>query len=232
MLGINVIEDDAIRTLWYNSYEKKGLPGHYAYGAKKLKCIKTPRGYRIKDIYLPPNVPIYKYGHPTSEPFKHRHGPYVFKCQLPGVVLPSHTSIEEKLFKNTDTTLRRSRKNMLKVRCGKFYRIVLLNLNINTPFCYIFGTNIRVPSEQIPMWMRREHITLPHPARTSRDEIKSCGGKVYLTGRPQVGVVYIAGIKMRCTAIRQLCTILFQGKKFYAHASVTLTYKQHASFTK
>lgn len=232
MFGVNVIEDDTIRNLWYHAHEKKGLPGYYAYGAKKLKCIKTPRGFRIKDTYLPENTPIYKYGHPTSEPLTHRHGPYVFKCQLPGAVLPPRTSIEEKLFHNTDVTLRRSRKNKLKVRCGKFYRIVLLNLKVTGPFCYIFGTNIRVPSQQIPKWMRREHITLPHPARTSRGEIKSFRGDVYRTGRPKIGVVFIGGIEMKCTAIHQLCSIRFKGEKYYAHPSVTLTYKQHAGLTK
>lgn len=224
----NIITDEYVRTLWYEAYEKKGRPGHYAYGAKHLRCFKTPLGYRIKDKYLPEGTPIYKYGHPTSDPLKYRHGPYVFKCQLPGVKLPPTVSIEEDIFDYTDTTLHRTTRNKLKVRCGKHYRVVLLNLKVQGIFCFIFGTNIRVPSKQIPKWMRRDSIVLPHPARTSRESITSLGKVVYYTGRPKVGVVYIGGIEMRCTAIRQLCSILYRGKKYYAHPSVTLTYKQHA----
>ena len=221
------ILDPQLRDLWYHSHPKKGTKGYYAYGAKHLRCIKTPRGFRIKNKYLPKDTPIYRYGFQTSEKMTVPHGPYVFKCQLPGVDLKDPPSIEEQIFPYSDKTLPRTGKKKLKVRCGTHYRIILLDTKVNADTCYIFGTNIRVPTQNIPKWMRRDTVVLPHPQRTTRDEIKCAGGKTYRTGRPEVGEVTVAGIPMRCTKIGQLCTVMHENKRYYAHASVV--FKRHAT---
>lgn len=233
MLRVHIITDKVLRDLWFHSHTCRGRKGYYAYGAKRLKCFKTPKGYRIRNYILPKDTPIYNYGYPTSEPLQHRHGPYVFKCQLPGATLPKQTSIEEEIFPYSDRTLKRSTKTKLKVRCGKtFYRIVLLDIEVKTPLCYIFGTNIKVQTHIVPSWMRRHHVTLPHPARNVRKIVRSADGTEYHTGKPKVGIVYIAGIRMRCTAIGQLCSIQYKGRKYYAHASVTFNYKQYKQINK
>ena len=220
MLGVYIIKNEKQRNLWFHSHPK-GVKGYYAYGAKELKCQKTSTGYRIKRTILPDDTPIYRYGFPTSKPMTVPHGAFVYQCQLPGVDLADPSTIEEQLFPYSDRTLPRTTKKKLKVRCGKgFYRIVLLDAKVTEPFCYVFGTNIRLPTQDVPTWMRRNTIVLPHPRRTSRDAMKSHSGKVYRFGRPKVGPVTICGIPMKCTCIRQLCTIYFEGQRYYAHASV------------
>ena len=232
-LGVHIIEEKKLRDLWYFSQRKKSVPGNYAYGAKQLRCIKTPKGYRIKDKYLPEDVPIYKYGYPTSTPLASPHGAIMFRCQMPGFDLPQPSSIEEHIFPFSDrSALPRTTKNKLKVRCGNFYRIVLLNLNIEDQYCYIFGTNIRVLSKTIPKWMCRKYVTIPNPMKTSRKVLKSADGRTFHVGQPKVGKVYIAGIQMHCSKIGQLCSILYHGKKFYAHPSVTFDYKQYSKLHK
>ena len=156
------------------------------------------------------------------------HGAYIYRHQLPGYDLKCASSIEEQIFPSSDMkTLDRSRKKKLRVRCGKgYYRVVLLNLKVKAPFCYIFGTNILIASQQIPQWMRRETVVLPNPRRTTRHAIKNKYGFVLFIGRPKIGPVEIAGIRMRCTAINDLCTIRYENQKFYAHPSVVFPIKQ------
>lgn len=227
LLGIHIIKDKKQRDIWYLSQTKKSRPGAYAYGAKELKCIKTPKGYRIKNIYLHKDTPIYKHGYATSTPLKYPRGAFAFKIQLPHVELPNSISIEEEIFSLKNDILTRSQNTKLKIRCGKYYRIVLLNLKVTDPYCYIFGTNIKVKSEDIPAWMRRRNIVIPNTMKTSKKVVKSRDGVHYPMGKPKVGKVYIAGIEMHCSKINNLCTIRYCGKKFYAHASVTFNYKQY-----
>lgn len=164
---------------------------------------------------------MYDYGFDCSLKFKCPQGAFVYKCQIPGVELLTD-SVETRLFRNGDPFLLRTRKRRLKVRCGKYYRVVLLCLKVRSPFCYIFGTNIRVPSQTIPVWMRREHIVYPNPRRTSRREIRTPDGRVYEMGRARLGPVRVAGLDMVCTSVRQLCTVVFHGKRYYVHHSVML----------
>lgn len=226
MFGFHVIADKSQRDIWYHSQVPRCVPGTYAYGVKNLKCMKTKDGYRYKNYLLNLDTPVYSYGFPTSEPFTKPHGAFVFKCQLPGFDLTDESTIEEKIFNYKDTTLRRSTKKKLKVRCGKYYRIVLLKPKVTEPFCYIFGTNIRIASQKIPAWMRRRTVVLPNPLRTSRDAVANPYGFCLQIGRPKTGLVEIAGIKMQCTAIKQVCTILYEGQRYYAHPSVVHTIKR------
>jgi hypothetical protein len=233
-LGVHIIEEKKVRDLWYYSHTKKSLPGNYAYGVKQLKCMKTPWGYRIRDKYLPKEVPIYRYGYTSSTPLAHAHGAIIFRCQVPGGFhLPFHSdSVEEQIFPYSNRTVLRSTKNKLKVRCGKYYRIILLNLNIEDEHCYIFGTNIRVLAQRVPKWMRRKNVILPNPMKTSRKVVKSAGGMLFHIGQPQIGIVYIAGVQMHCSKIgQQLCTIIYKNKKFCAHPSVVFNYKQYSELS-
>ena len=216
----HVILNKERRDLWYHSHPKKGKKGYYAYGAKDLRCIKTPKGYRFRGEYLPEDTPIYRYGFNTSPFLTMPHGPFVYKCQIPGVDLLHPSTIEEEIFPYSSPVLRKSAKHKLKVRCGKFYRIVLLNCKVTTPVCYVFGTNIRLPTYKVPKWMRRNSIVFPHPHPTSRRQLKSRDGKTYKLGKPVIGRVSIAGVQMTCVKIGQLCTIRWGGQRFYAHASV------------
>lgn len=220
MFGHNVIEDKELRDLWYNSQVPRGPRGHYAYGLKALRCFKTSLGYRIKTTILPSDTPIYDYGYESSDKFKCPQGAFVYKCQIPGVDLCVST-VESRLFRNGDPFLVRSRKHRLKVRCGNYYRVVLLK-NKCGPFCYIFGTNIRVVSHTIPSWMRRPNIIFPNPLKTSRRVVRSSDGREFPMGRGRVGAVTVAGIPMVCTSVRQLCTVIYEGKRYYAHHSVML----------
>ena len=152
-----VILDKKQRDTWYNSYPQNGTKGYYAFGAKHLKCIKTPKGYRFKGEYLPRDTTIYRYGFPTYEFLTVPHGAFVYKCQVPGIDLTHAATIEEQIFPYSNTFLRRSTKYKLKVRCGKYYRVIMLKHKINTPFCYVFGTNIKLPTVKVPKWMRRNN---------------------------------------------------------------------------
>lgn len=216
----HVILNKERRDLWYHSHPKKGTQGYFAYGAKELRCIKTPQGYRCKGKYLPDDTPIYRYGFNTSSFLTVPHGPFVYKCQIPGLDLVHPSTIEEQIFPYSNLTLRRSTKYKLKVRCGHFYRIIMLKHNITTPTCYVFGTNIRLPTKDVPEWMRRNSIVFPHPRKTSRASIKAREGKIYKIGKPAIGLVSIAGVQMTCVKIGQLCTIRWGGQRYYAHASV------------
>ena len=215
-----VILNKERRDLWYHSHPKKGKKGYFAYGAKDLRCIKTPKGYRCRGKYLPEGTPIYRYGFNTSPFLTMPHGPFVYKCQIPGLDLLHPPTIEEEIFPYASPVLRRSAKHKLKVRCGAYYRIIKMNHKVNTPFCYVFGTNIRLPTHKVPAWLRRNSIVFPHPKPTSRKEIKARDGKVYKIGTPVIGQVSIAGVQMSCVKIGQLCTIRYGGQRFYAHASV------------
>ena len=221
MFGCDVIEDKQLRDLWYHSQVPRGRKGHYAYGLKDLRCFKTKDGYRIGDTLLPEDTPIYEYGFYWSLKFKCPQGAFVYKCQIPGVEL-LHDSVETRLFRNGDPYLLRTRKRRLKVRCGKYYRVVLLYPNVSDPFCYIFGTNIRVPSQKVPSWMRRRHIVFPNPMKTSRREIKTPDGRVFKMGRARLGRVRVAGIEMVCVSVRQLCVVKYNGERYYVHPSVML----------
>lgn len=221
----NVILDKTLRDVWYNSHTHKGRKGYYAYGSKSYRCIKTPKGFKFRGEYLPPDIPMYSYGYNTSDFLSVPHGPYVYKCQIPGVDLTHPPSIEEELFPYSSNYLRRSGVHILKVRCGTHYRVMKLKHKVNTPSCYVFGTNIRLPTIKVPEWMRRNSIVFPHPRKTSRKQIKAVGGKLYPMGSPVIGKVYIAGVEMRCVRIDQLCKILYEGQYYYAHASVVFKYK-------
>jgi len=173
---------------------------------------------------LPENTPVYDYGFRVGERMASPHGCWVFKHQLPGVNLRTHSTIEEKIFSVKDKTLERSRKNMLRVRCGSGkYRIVLSSVPCH-PHCFLYGTNIRLETrqyKQIPKWMLRPTEVLPHPARTSRDMIKNKYGFQIQIGRPkEPGLVTIAGIEMLCLEVGALCKIAFRSKVYYAHPSV------------
>ena len=216
----HVIFDSKLRDLWYHSHTHTGRKGYYAYGSNKLRCIKTPRGYRCKGEYLPLDTPMYRYGFNTSARLTVPHGPFVYKCQIPGLDLLHPPTLEEKIFPYSSTFLRRSGKRILKVRCGKYYRVILFRQKVTTPFCYVFGTNIRLPTEKVPVWMRRKSIVFPHPHNTSRTSIKATGGRRYPVGKAVVGLVGIAGVQMSCVKIGQLCTIQYGGQRYYAHASV------------
>lgn len=215
-----VILDKKQRDTWYYSHPQNGTKGYYAYGAKDLKCIKTPKGYRLRGEYLPSDTPIYSSGFPTSAFLTVPHGAFVYKCQVPGIDLTDPSTIEEQIFPYSDNFLRRSTKHKLKVRCGKFYRVIMLKHKIKTPFCYVFGTNIKLPTDKVPKWMRRNTVVFPNPLKTSRTRIKAREGKIYPIGSPVIGEVTIAGVPMRCTKIGQLCTIIYGGQRYYAHASV------------
>ncbi len=208
------------RHLWYHSRPKKGKKGYFAYGAKELRCIKTPKGYRYRGKYLPENTPIYRYGFNTSPFLTMPHGAFVYKCQIPGLDLMHPSTIEEEIFPYSSTYLRRSTKHKLKVRCGSFYRIIMLKHKVTTPLCYVFGTNIRLPTKNVPEWMRRNSIVFPNPTPASKSEIRAREGKVYKIGKPVIGLVSIAGVQMTCVKIGQLCTIRWGEQRFYAHASV------------
>lgn len=216
----HVILDSKLRDLWYHSHTHTGRKGYYAYGSKDLRCIKTPKGYRCRGKHLPLDTPIYRYGYNTSPFLTVPHGPFVYKCQIPGVDLMHPSSIEEEIFPYTSLFLRRSGKHRLKVRCGKYYRVILLKHNVTTPFCYVFGTNIRLPTHKVPEWLRRKSIVFPHPRKTSKKIIRSKFGKCYAMGSPVIGLVSIVGIQMKCTKIGQLCVIYYGGQRYYAHASV------------
>ena len=216
----HVILNKERRELWYHSHTKKGKKGYFAYGAKDLRCIKTPKGYRYRGEYLPKDTPIYRYGFNTSPFLTMPHGPFVYKCQIPGVDLLHPSTIEEEIFPYSSTYLRRSTKYKLKVRCGPYYRVIMLKHKVNTHFCYVFGTNIKLPTKIVPEWMRRNSIVFPHPRPSSRKEIKAREGKVYKIGTPVIGLVSIAGVQMSCVKIGQLCTIRYGEQRFYAHASV------------
>ena len=226
MFGSHIIQNKNIRDVWYHSQIPKGVPGNYAYGIQNLKCYKTNNGFRLKGKQIPPNTPVYAYGFKSSDPLSVPHGAFVFKCQLPGFDLTDKSTIEEKIFNFQDTTLRRSTKKKMKVRCGKFYRIVLLNPKVTEPFCFIFGTNIKIASQRIPKWMRRRTVVLPNPMRTSRDSMSNPYGCCLHIGRPKIGPVKVAGLDMKCTAIKQLCTVVFEGQRYYAHASVVHSIKR------
>lgn len=215
----HVILDSTLRDLWYHSHTPTGTKGYYAYGSNKLRCIKTPKGYRCKGEYLPLDTPMYRYGFKTSAFLTVPHGPFVYKCQLPGIDLIHPATIEEEIFPYTSNVLRRTRTHKLKVRCGKHYRIIILNHKVNTPLCYVFGTNIRLPTHKVPPWMRRNGIVFPHPKPASRNNIQ-VNGKVYKIGQPYIGSVSIAGVQMTCVKVGQLCTIRYGEQRFYAHASV------------
>lgn len=221
----HVILNKKKRDLWFHSHTKKGKKGYFAYGAKDLRCIKTPQGYRLRGTYLPEDTPIYRYGFNTSPFLTMPHGPFVYKCQIPGLDLLHPPTIEEEIFPYSSNYLRRSTKHKLKVRCGKFYRVIILNHKVNTPVCYVFGTNIRLPTDKVPKWMRRDAIVFPHPHPTSRKQIKAQDGKVYKIGSPVIGLVSIAGVQMSCVRIGQLCTIRWGGQRYYAHASVVFKWK-------
>ena len=221
----HVILNKERRDLWYNSHPKKGKKGYFAYGANKLRCIKTPKGFRYRGKYLPKNTPIYRYGFNTSAFLTMPHGPFVYKCQIPGLALMHPSTIEEEIFPYSSNVLQRSRKHKLKVRCGSFYRIIKLNHKVHTPFCYVFGTNIRLPTHKVPAWLRRNSIVFPYPHTASRKEIKGNDAKVYKMGSPVIGLGSIAGVQMSCVKIGQLCTIRYGEQRFYAHASVVFKWK-------
>ena len=164
---------------------------------------------------------MYDYGFDWSLKFKCPQGAFVYRCQIPGVELLTD-SVETRLFRSGDPFLRRTRKRRLKVRCGKFYRVVLLCPKVTEPFCYVFGTNIRLPSQRVPAWMRRRHVLYPNPMRTSRREVRTPDGRVFRMGRARLGKVYVAGIEMVCVAVRQLCVVRFEGRRYYVHHSVML----------
>ena len=228
-----VIHDKRQRDLWYSAElvrAKRSIKGKYAYGSADHKVVETPEGYKLKGALLPKETPIYDYGFKIGERMPVAHGPWVYKHQIPGVTLFGTPSIEEKIFSvkapvfKGSETIDRSRKKKLRVRCGSgFYRIVLLNVKVKDVCCYIFGTNIRVDTRKydIPRWMRRPYMVFPHPARTSRNEIKNKFGFSMKIGRPELpGIVKIAGIEMLCKKVGPLCKITFNEKDYYAHRSV------------
>jgi hypothetical protein len=221
----NVILDKTLRDVWYNSHVHKGTKGYYAYGSKNYKCIKTPKGFKYRGGYLPIDTPVYSHGYMTSEFLSIPHGPYVYKCQIPGLDLVHPPSVEEELFPYSSKFLRRSTKYKLKVRCGTHYRVIMIKHDVTTPFCYVFGTNIKLPTPKVPKWMRRNSIVFPHPRKTSKKQIKAREGKVYPIGSPVIGKVYISGVEMRCVRIDQLCKIMYGGQHYYAHASVVFKYE-------
>ena len=221
----DVIFNKDQRDLWYNSQivpirERKGRKGTYAFGCLKYKCFKSSNGYNMRGKMLPEETPVYKYGFPTSAKFSVPHGAFVYKCQLPGFDLKDPSTIEEKIFSYKDTTLRRSTKKKLKLRCDKFYRIVLLKPKVKTLWCYIFGTNIRVAAHRIPEWMRRSTVVLPNPMRTSRAAVSNKYGFTLKIARPKLGNCTIGSIRMVCTKVGGICKVRFEEKYFYAHASV------------
>ena len=160
-----------------------------------------------------PSDPRVSHGHETSTP-PHPHGPYV----------SSAAWFRESFRAADDTTLRRSSKS----NCACSAPTGAMNRSHKTSSCngarvLHFAMNIKVNADLIPAWMRRKRPIFPHPSRTVRDVNKCKSGKRYLTGRPSVGTVYVAGIKMRCSAVRQLCCIRYKGVKYYAHKSVVFT---------
>jgi hypothetical protein len=221
MFGYDVIHDKELRDLWYHSQVPRGPKGHYAYGLKALRCYKIPDGYRIKTTILPKETPIYDYGFDCSLKFKCPQGAFVYRCQVPGVELITD-SVETRLFRNGDPFLARTRKKRLKVRCGKFYRVQLLCNKVTAPFCYVFGTNIKLATQIVPKWLRRMHIVYPNPMKTSRRQIKTPGGRVFPMGWGRLGPVKVCGLDMVCVAVRQLCTVIYGGKRYYVHHSVML----------
>lgn len=164
---------------------------------------------------------MYDYGFDCSLKFKCPQGAFVYRCQIPGVELVTD-SVETRLFRYGDPYLQRTRKRRLKVRCGKYYRVVLLCPKVRDPFCYVFGTNIKLPSRMVPPWMRRRHIVYPNPMKTSRREIKTPDGRVFKMGWARLGPVVVAGIAMECLRVRQLCLVKYKGKRYYVHPSVML----------
>lgn len=221
----HVILDKKLRDLWYHSHAPTGRKGYYAYGSNKLRCIKTPTGFRCGGKYLPDSTPMYSHGYNTSALLSVSHGPFVYRCQLPGLDLIHPPSIEEEIFPYSSHFLHRSTKYKLKVRCGKYYRVILLKHEITTPFCYVFGTNIKLPTHMVPEWLRRKSIIFPHPYKTSRKRIKAREGKYYDIGTPTIGPVTIVGVKMKCTKIGQLCAIQYGGQRHYAHASIVFKWE-------
>lgn len=221
MFGCDVIEDKELRDLWYNSQVPRGRKGHYAYGLRALRCFRTEGGYRIGNVLLPKDTPVYDYGFDWSTKFKCPQGAFVYRCQIPGVELLTD-SVETRLFRYGDQFLARTRNRRLKVRCGKYYRVVMLCNDVTEPYCYIFGTNIRVPSQRVPKWMRRRHIVYPNPMKTSRREIRTPDGRVFRMGRARLGPVEVAGIRMQCVSVRQLCVVKYNGERYYVHPSVML----------
>lgn len=223
-----VIHNREQRELWYHTQvmvsKTKPPKGKYAFGSFDHKVVKVDNGWLLGGDVLPDNTPIYDYGFRTGERMSVPHGAWIYKHQLPGCNLRTHSTIEEKIFSVKDKRLERSRKKMLRVRCGSGkYRIVLTSVPCH-PHCFLFGTNIRLETrqyKQIPKWMLRPTEVLPHPARTSRDEIKNKFGFKMRIGRPkEPGMVTIAGIEMLCMEVGPLCKIGFRSKIYYAHPSV------------
>ena len=224
-----VIRDKDARDTWYSAQmltEKKKTPkGTYAFGSAGHRVTEIEGGWLLGGEKLPKNTPVYEYGFRIGERMSTPHGAWYFKHQIPSVDLKTHASIEEKIFHSKDKTLGRSGKSKLRVRCGKgFYRIVKTSVACH-PVCYIFGTNLKLDTRKypVPTWMRRPSVVLPHPARTSRDEIGNKALRIQI-GRPKApGMVRVGGIEMLCTAVGALCRVVFQGKTFIAHASVVLS---------
>ena len=196
----------------------------YAFGSLNHRVVKVDNGWLLGGEVLPQTTPVYDYGFRIGERMSSPHGCWYFKHQIPGVNFRTRPSIEEKIFSVKDKTLERSRKNMLRVRCGNgLYRIVLTHETCHH-ICYIFGTNIRVDTRKykVPEWMHRKTEVFPHPARTSRNEISNgkYGFKMKI-GRPTgPGMVTVGGLEMLCTEIGPLCKIAFESKMYYAHPSV------------
>jgi len=234
-----VLHNKTQRDLWYTTELARvphGTKGKYAYGSKDHKVIEVPEGYKIGGTTLPKNTPIYCYGFRVGRKMPVAHGGWVYKHQIPGIDLRTSSSVEEKIFSVNarvylgSETIDRSRKKKLRVRCGAgFYRIVLLNVKVKSNLCFIFGSNIRIDTRKynIPKWMKRNAVVLPHPARTTRNEVKNKFGFVLKVGRPKrPGLVKIAGIVMNCTEIGALCKISFRDKMYYAHPSIVFPINQ------
>lgn len=228
----DVIRNKKQRDLWYHAEllttKKRPPKGIYAYGSLYHKVLETDDGFQIRGELLPKETPVYPYGFRVGERMNTAHGCWVFKHQIPGVDLRDGSSIEELIFSSKapvfrgSKTIDRSRKNKLRVRCGKgFYRIVVLNVKTGANF-YIFGTNIKLHRSKynVPMWMRRRTIVFPHPAKTTRKKVSNKFGFTLEIGVAREGPVKIGGIEMLCLKIGRLCEILFEGKKYYAHPSV------------
>ena len=41
-------------------------------------------------------------------------------------------------------------------------------------------------------------------------------------GTGRLGKVTVAGLAMVCTSVRQLCTVIYEGKRYYVHHSLML----------
>lgn len=222
-----IIRKKEAREQWYSGEltMAKTLPPKrkYAFGSLNHKVVKVDNGWLLGSDVLPEDTPVYDYGFRIGERMSSPHGCWYFKHQIPGVNFRTRSSIEEMIFSVKDKTLERSRKKMLRVRCGNgLYRIVLTHEACH-PICYIYGTNIRLDTRKykVPEWMHRRTEVFPHPARTSRDEIKNKFGFKMRIGRPIVpGMVTVGGLEMLCTEVGPLCKIAFERKTYYAHPSV------------